>query len=150
MIPSPGTPGEGGGGEASTGEGQPREHPMAISYNRSERLREFSRELRQNQTDAEQRIWTELRGRRFAGVKFRRQVPIGQFIVDFLSVRKNLVIELDGGQHYDPAGRARDAKRDEYLRLQGLNVLRFSDYDVLKNTEMVLHRILVALEGPHP
>jgi len=110
----------------------------------------FSRELRHNQTDAEERLWWLLRSRRLANAKFRRQVPIGTYIVDFICLRKKLVVELDGGQHYEPEGRAKDAKRDEFLRAQGLRVLRFSDYDVLKDADTVLHRIHAAMEGPHP
>jgi len=88
-------------------------------------------------TDAEQKLWRALRSRA-SGAKFRRQVPLGPFIVDFVCFEAKLVVELDGGQHAD---NPRDAKRDRYFLDQGYRVLRFWNNDVLKNMEGVLVRI---------
>ncbi|HWN44515.1 MAG TPA: DUF559 domain-containing protein [Thermoanaerobaculia bacterium] len=96
-----------------------------------------ARDLRQNMTDAERRLWRELRGGSL-GARFRRQVPIGPYIVDFASFRQRLVIEIDGGQHL---GDARDEARDAWLAEQGFRVLRFWNHEVLKNPEGVLEVI---------
>jgi very-short-patch-repair endonuclease len=94
-------------------------------------------------TDAERRLWYWLRAHRFAGHKFKRQVPLGRYVVDFACLNRSLVIEVDGGQHADSA---RDRQRDAWLRARGFQVLRFWNNDVLKNTEGVLEMILAALE----
>ena len=93
--------------------------------------------LRTYMTDAEQKLWRALRSRG-AGTKFRRQVPLGPYIVDFVCFESKLIVELDGGQH---AESARDARRDRYFTDQGYRVLRFWNNDVLKNMEGVLIRI---------
>ncbi len=108
-----------------------------------------ARTLRANQTDAERRLWSRLRNRTFFGFKFRRQVPIGPYIVDFLCMERMLVIELDGGQHDERA--QADARRTAYLETQGYRVMRFWNNDMLANTDGVLTLILTALrEDPHP
>jgi very-short-patch-repair endonuclease len=113
-----------------------------------EHLRRYARRLRRDQTDAERKLWSRLRDRRLSGVRFRRQHPIGPFIVDFCSIEANLVIELDGGQH---ALQARsDAARTEFLRRQGYRVLRFWDNEALANIDAVLQRIVEALGHPLP
>src|SRR5689334_12650722 len=96
-------------------------------------------ELRSNSTDAEQRIWYCLRDRRFMGLKFRRQVPLAGYIVDFACLSPHLVVELDGGQHVDHA--AYDQRWDECLRRLGFQVLRFWNHDVLSDTAAVLESI---------
>jgi len=96
----------------------------------------FARKLRRNMTDAERKLWSLLRNNRL-GVKFRRQVPYGPYILDFYCVKARLVVELDGSQHYTPEGKRRDAKRDAYLRSDGLEVLRFLNDEVLSNEERV-------------
>ena len=88
--------------------------------------------LRSNMTDAERRLWYWLRAHRFAGHKFKRQVPLGRYVVDFACLNRSLVIEVDGGQHADSA---RDRQRDAWLRARGFEVLRFWNNDVLKNTK---------------
>jgi very-short-patch-repair endonuclease len=93
--------------------------------------------LRTFMTDAEQKLWRVLRSRG-VGLKFRRQVPLGPYIVDFACFDSKLIVELDGGQH---AESERDAKRDRYFTGQGYRVLRFWNNDVLKNMEGVLTRI---------
>ncbi|HEY4345338.1 MAG TPA: endonuclease domain-containing protein [Parvibaculum sp.] len=110
---------------------------------------QHARNLRVNQTDAEKRLWSHLRNRAFFGFKFRRQAPIGPFIVDFLCEERKLIVELDGGQHGEQA--EADARRSGYLQAQGYRVNRFWNNDTLANTEGVLTLILAALrEAPHP
>jgi very-short-patch-repair endonuclease len=100
--------------------------------------------LRQTMTDAERRLWAVLRNRRLQRYKFRRQHPIGGFVVDFACTRHRLVIEADGGQHNDNAA---DARRTAWLESQGWRVVRFWNNDILANTEGVLTAILQALQG---
>ena len=97
-----------------------------------------AKKLRAEMTDAERRIWYNLRGHRFGGLKFRRQVPIGPYIVDFICFEHRLIVELDGGQHADNID---DRDRDEWLRGEGYKVLRFWNNDVLRNTNTVLEEI---------
>jgi very-short-patch-repair endonuclease len=101
--------------------------------------------MRKEATDAENLLWRLLRNRRLAGAKFRRQHPIGQYIVDFYCDERRLVIELDGGQHLEQ--RDYDARRDAFLRKQGLTVLRFWNNQVLGETEAVLQVIWEHLQG---
>ena len=89
-------------------------------------------------SDAERRLWMRLR-RHQLGVQFRRQHPIGPYIVDFCCVERMLIVELDGGQHEDQ--RAQDAARTQWLGEQGFHVLRFSDHEAPKETEAVLTEI---------
>jgi len=110
--------------------------------------RRYARDLRRHQTDAERRLWRRLRDRQLAGAKFRRQHPIGQYIVDFCCLEAKLVVELDGGQH--AARRATDTERTAFLEAQGYRVLRFWNNDVLSNLDGVLQRIAEALRHPHP
>lgn len=102
---------------------------------------EFAKELRQRQTKAEQIIWKYVRAKRFNGCKFRRQVPIGPFIVDFLCVGAMLIIEIDGNHHRNPAVYEYDLRRTEYLKSWGFRVVRFWNSDVLHNTRQVLAEI---------
>ncbi len=94
-------------------------------------------------TDAERRLWSLLRGRRLSGYKFRRQRPVGPFILDFACVEHRLVIEADGGQHAD--NRA-DQRRTEWLERQGWRVLRFWNNDILSNPNGAADVILRALK----
>jgi len=103
------------------------------------------RQLRRNSTDAEAALWALLRGRRFGGTKFRRQHPCGPFILDFFCMRQKLAIELDGGQHFEAAGQAYDARRDAYLAARGIRVLRFGADLIFRERESVLMAIAVAL-----
>jgi very-short-patch-repair endonuclease len=95
-------------------------------------------------TIAERRLWYRLRDRRLAGWKFRRQVPIGPWVVDFLCKEKSVVVEVDGGQHN---ASERDRRRDAALARQGYRVLRFWNSDVLRNPEGVLTVILSVLDS---
>jgi very-short-patch-repair endonuclease len=96
-----------------------------------------ARELRQRQTEAEKFVWRRLRYRRFAGFKFRRQVPLGNYILDFVCYESRLVIELDGGQHNESAQRSYDRQRDEWIRSQGFAVLRFWNHEVFTEWSII-------------
>jgi very-short-patch-repair endonuclease len=100
--------------------------------------------LRSNMTDAERRLWYFLRAHRFQSTKFKRQVAIGKYIVDFVCFEKHLVIEVDGSQHADNEA---DRLRTRWLEDQGFRVLRFWNNEVLKNTSGVLDTIMVAIES---
>ncbi|MBQ6656891.1 MAG: endonuclease domain-containing protein [Ottowia sp.] len=112
-----------------------------------QRTSAFARELRQTQTDAEQRLWYALRDRRLSGAKFRRQYQCGMYVLDFYCPCKKLAIELDGGQHASAAAREHDARRADYLAERGIKVLRFWDNDALLRTEAVLQAIWLALNS---
>ena len=102
-------------------------------------LRNHARELRNNATDVERILWQHLRKRQMADTKFRRQQPIGPFIVDFVSFDKKIVVELDGGHHAEDA--ANDRRRDACLGANGLVVLRFWNNEIVEHLEGVLERI---------
>ena len=106
-----------------------------------------ARALRLRQTPAEKALWLQLANRRLAEVKFRRQHPIGSFIVDFVSLDRRVVIELDGGHHNDESNRQVDQVRTDELERRGYTVLRFWNNDVIGNMEGVLARITEALDG---
>jgi len=106
---------------------------------------EFARDLRRNPSDAEIRLWSHLRGRRLDGYRFRRQHPIGPFIVDFVCTEQRLVIEADGGQHSENV--AADERRTKWLAARGWRVVRFWNNDILARTESVLQAILAALRA---
>src|SRR5688572_26628719 len=91
-----------------------------------------ARALRERPTDAERRLWRALRLRQMEGQKFRRQRPIGRYVVDFVCLESALIVEVDGGQHFEQQ-RGYDATRDAWLISRGYRVLRFSDRDVLTN-----------------
>jgi very-short-patch-repair endonuclease len=109
---------------------------------RNGQKRDAARKLRRNLTDAERAMWFLLRDRRFDGIKFRRQVPIGPYVVDFASIHHRLIVELDGGQHADSVS---DVRRDAFLAAEGWSVLRFWNNDVLSNRNGVLEAIQLAL-----
>jgi very-short-patch-repair endonuclease len=102
-------------------------------------LTPLARDLRKRTTATEDFLWHRLRGKRFEGMKFKRQQPLGNFIVDFVSLEKKLVVELDGGQHAANAGA--DLARDQWLKAEGFTVLRFWDNEVFGNLEGVLKTI---------
>jgi adenine-specific DNA-methyltransferase len=109
--------------------------------------------MRRDCPDAEKRMWSILRSRKLSGFKFRRQYPIGGYIVDFYCLRKRLAIELDGGQHADEENLKYDERRTESLNALGVRVMRFWDHDVLRDTEAVaetIWRILTTGEEPSP
>jgi very-short-patch-repair endonuclease len=107
-----------------------------LNYN--SKLKSNARSLRSNMTDAEKMLWSRVRRKQILAVPFYRQKPIGDYIVDFYAPQANLIIELDGGQHFEPEQQRYDEQRTLYLQKQGLSVLRFTNVDVLKNIEGVM------------
>ena len=128
----------------------------------------LAHELRQSQTDAEKALWARLRNKQLEGVKFRRQQPLGRYIVDFISFERKIIVEVNGGQHNEPSPfegegisspspggrelegggfsmRERDEERTAWLKHRGYRVLRFWNNDVLMNMEGVLERMKEAL-----
>lgn len=108
-------------------------------------VRVHAQALRQSATDAEQLLWRYLRARQLGGQKFRRQYPFGPYVLDFVCLAQHLVVELDGGQHSDPAQMLQDQARTRWLQAQGFEVLRFWNREVLQQTSDVLARVLQAL-----
>ena len=111
-----------------------------LQYNKE--LKENSRSLRNNMTDAERLLWSKIRNRQIKDHRFIRQKIIGNYIVDFYCPKACLIIELDGGQHYTDNGMQKDEIRDKFLVGLGFRILRFSDRDVLKNINGVIDEIL--------
>jgi very-short-patch-repair endonuclease len=107
--------------------------------------RSRARQLRKNPTDAERLIWQKLRFWQVDGCKFRRQQPLGNYIVDFVCLEKRLIIEVDGGQHAEDANY--DTDRDAWLRNQSFVILRFWNNDVLKNIDGVMEVIVKNLQS---
>jgi|GEM_PF-98709 len=105
-------------------------------------LKDHAKYLRRYMTDAETKLWYHLRDHRFAGLKFKRQKPIGAYIADFVCMQQRLIIELDGGQHLESDS---DRRRDAWLTEQGFRVLRFWNNDVLLNIDAVLEAIYQAV-----
>ena len=99
--------------------------------------------MRRTAPASERALWAALRNRKLSGLKFRRQVPIGPYVVDFLCLRHRLIVEADGPFH-DPQN---DERRDGWLRARGFRVLRFSNREIA-GLDMVLGRILAAVEAP--
>jgi very-short-patch-repair endonuclease len=104
---------------------------------------EKARELRKNSTDAERFLWQHLRLRQINGDRFRRQRPVGPYILDFVCLEKKVAIEVDGGQHNEAA--RYDRQRDDWLREQGFVVLRFWNHEVLTQIDVVKEVIWKAL-----
>lgn len=98
----------------------------------------FARDLRKTMTPGEKVLWKNIRGKQFHGLKFRRQVPIGPYIVDFLCVEKGLIIEIDGDSHYETGAKERDDVREAYLRTHGFTVLRFGNRQTIQELDTVL------------
>ena len=98
---------------------------------------QIARLLRKQQTPAEKLLWRWLRGRRFSGFKFRRQHPMGNYVLDFYCCEARFNIELDGGGHNDRAQELQDKRRDAFLKAQGILVLRFSNSSLLENADGV-------------
>ena len=102
-------------------------------------LKRTARTLRKHMTDAERVLWKQLRLRQIEGQKFRRQHPIGPYIVDFVCLEKRFIIEVDGGHHASQMDE--DAKRTAWLQTQGFHLLRLWNHDVLTETEAVMAQI---------
>ena len=103
----------------------------------------LARNLQRNQSDAERNRWSRLRRSQLNGVKFRRQQPVGDYIVDVISFEKRLIIEIEGGQHIEST--KNDSVRTEYLESQGYRVIRFWNTDIMQNIEGVIDEILNTL-----
>jgi very-short-patch-repair endonuclease len=113
------------------------------------KIGDFARQLRHELTDTERLLWRELRAHRFQGFKFRRQQPLGDYIVDFICFEQKLIIELDGGQHAD--AQDYDRQRDAWLSAQGYSVLRFWNNEVQENLDGALEHILISCgRAPSP
>ena len=128
---------------------------MAITRtnNVSANLRGFAKEQRSLQTRAEDLFWQQVRAGRFHGYKFKRQVPIAPYIVDFLCAAARVVVELDGAPHDTPEQKAHDKARDAFLRRQGFEVLRFPNDVMLGHGGLVLDSVRKTIEvrlGPSP
>ena len=111
-------------------------------------LRTHARDLRKQQTRVEARLWAALRDRRLGGWKWRRQVPLGPFIADFVCAELMLIVELDGGQHFEAA--PYDARRTGYLEGLGYRVLRFWNAVLIEDSDAVCDTILRACGGERP
>jgi len=103
---------------------------------------------RENATEVEKRLWQRLRSRQL-GVKFRRQVPVGPYVADFMCFDARLIVELDGGQHGGEQGLVQDERRTRYLEEQGFRVLRFWNNDVTDNLQGVLEVVAAAVADAH-
>ena len=108
-------------------------------------LLDNAKTLRRTMTDAEQKLWYHLRAHRFMGRKFKRQKPLGRYVVDFVCLEEKLIIELDGGQHAENV--EYDHDRDAWLRSQGYTVLRFWNNQLMSETESVLEQIRLAFSS---
>ena len=124
--------------------------PKSLTWKVSSRLRSNARALRKNSTDAERLLWSELRHHRLNGVGFRRQVPIANYVADFICHAAKLVVELDGGQHFSDRGEQADAKRSTVIEAKGFLVLRFSNHDVMNNRAGVLEVFAAAVAERAP
>jgi adenine-specific DNA-methyltransferase len=111
-------------------------------------MKQRARELRRSQTEAERNFWNRVRDRRLSGYKFRRQHPIGPFVVDFVCLDRRLIIELDGGQHALDV--EEDRKRSLFLESQGYTILRLWNNEVFENMEGVLQTVLSVLNEVTP
>jgi len=141
--------GEGWGGGVST-KGLAMVDPEHPDWKVSEKLRSNARALRRNSTDVERVLWLELRGNRLNGANFRRQIPIDNYIADFICHAAKLVIELDGGQHFSDQGERADATRSAVIEAKGFKVLRFSNLDVIENRAGVLETTAAAIAERAP
>jgi len=119
-----------------------------LTYNRN--LKQYSRQLRENMTDAERHLWAQIRMKQLKGYQFYRQKPIGDYIVDFFCPRAKLVIEVDGSQHFSDEMTEYDRIRNEYLSSLGLRVLRFTNIDVLTHIKRVVESIIENIEENPP
>jgi very-short-patch-repair endonuclease len=141
LLSTPSPAGE--GGQRPDGENQKMD---------SSQLKERSRQLRRNMTIAEKKLWSYLRNKRFNHLRFRRQMVLGNYIVDFVSFDAKIIIEIDGSQHLDQVDY--DQTRTKYLSLLGYKVLRYWNNEVLRDIDTVLADIwnncFIDSDSPHP
>lgn len=112
-----------------------------------DKMYEIARKLRKNRTKEEAILWKLLRNRQFMGLKFKRQFPIGNYVVDFVCEEKKLVIEIDGGQHNVPENMSEDQLRTEFIESKGYKVLRFWNNDINLNINGVYETLQNAVKG---
>ena len=113
-------------------------------------LKQRRRGLRRNQTDAERVLWAKVRNKQFFGMRFFRQYSVGPYILDFYCPAAKLAVELDGGQHTLSDNMEYDAARSEYLKAQGIDVMRFWDNEVLLDIESVLSQLALKVTPSIP
>ena len=113
-------------------------------------LKQRRRELRRNQTDAERALWAKVRHKQFFGMRFFRQYSIGPYILDFYCPTVKLAVELDGGQHNQGDNREYDAARSEFLKAQGIDVMRFWNNEVLLDIQSVLSKLALKVTPSIP
>jgi len=114
------------------------------------KLKQRRRELRRNQSDAERALWAKVRNKQFFGIKFFRQYSIGPYVLDFYCPAVGLAVELDGGQHNQSDNREHDAARSDYLKRQGIDVMRFWNNEVLLDIQSVLSELARKVTPLHP
>ncbi|MFU2048349.1 endonuclease domain-containing protein [Avibacterium gallinarum] len=112
----------------------------------SKNLKELSQKLRSDQTDAERKLWQRINRDQLLGFRFNRQKPLLNYIVDFYCAKAKLVIELDGGHHYEPEYQEKDRLRDDELRASGFTVMQFSNDEIYYEIEGVVEQIYLFLE----
>ena len=135
------SPFQGEGGPQGPGEGGLRPQARAIAK---------ARRLRKEATTAEQLAWKLLRNRTALGIKFRRQHPVGNYVLDFYCPEQRLAIELDGSIHAQPSQACKDKAKEGFLRRQGIRVLRMSNGWVLEDPEGFVRKVLASLPSPVP
>jgi very-short-patch-repair endonuclease len=113
-------------------------------------LKQRRRELRRNQSNAERALWAKVRNKQFLGMKFFRQYSIGPYILDFYCPTVKLAVELDGGQHNQSNNREHDTARSDYLKAQGIDVMRFWNNEVLLDVQSVLSKLALKVTPLHP
>jgi len=113
-------------------------------------LKQRRRELRRNETDAEKVFWAQVRNRQFNGMRFLRQYSLGPYILDFYCPVLKLAVELDGGQHNQWNNKEYDAARSEYLKAQGIDLIRFWNHEVLLDMQGVLAKLALQVTPLHP
>ena len=126
----------------SEGQGNSKHYPLTLPSPAGRGKTKQAKNLRKNLTPQERTLWNKLRNRQINNLKFKRQAPIGDYIVDFLCLEKMLVVEVDGGQHNQTKNIQYDQKRTEYLNNRGFKVLRFWNNDIDNNIEGVIEKIL--------
>jgi very-short-patch-repair endonuclease len=112
-----------------------------IYFNAKKETVELAKELRKNMTPAEEFLWGKLRNRQFLGLKFRRQHPVEIFVVDFICIENYLVVEVDGEIHQTPEQREWDENRSAEIEKYGLTILRFTNEEVMNQTDKVMEKI---------
>ncbi len=122
---------------------------MRVKQHMADKLTSLAKTLRKGATDTEKLLWKHLRAKQFKGIKFRRQQPLGKYIVDFVCYESKMIIEVDGGQHTQPSEMMKDNERDRWFKAQGYKVIRFWDNEVLMNIRGVLD-IIGAYFQEHP